>query len=296
VLADLGNHELGAEQTDETDAVDIPTILDTKKNLDTCLESVKTAASSGARLVVFPEAALTGYCFATLEEAIPVAETIPGPSTEQVSALCQSLGAYVILGLIEKEGSRYHNTAAFLGPQGLVGKYRKLHLPYLGIDRFLNHGNLPLAVCDTEIGRVGMGICYDLAFPEHSRALALEGADIVVNITNWPGQTTDPNFTRLVHVRAYENSIYYIAVNRVGIENGWSFFGSSLAVDPLGKPVALAKEREEELFHVEIDPNVARRKHHIHIPGESELDRMRDRRPEFYGELVKPLEDKSRMR
>ena len=273
-----------------------PIILDKKKNLDTCLESVKTAVGSGARLIVFPEAALTGYCFANLEEAIPLAETVPGPSTERILALCQSSKTFVIVGLIEREGNRYYNTAVLLGPQGLIGKYRKLHLPYLGIDRFLNHGDLPLTALDTEIGRIGIGICYDLSFPEHSRALALEGVEIVVNITNWPGRATDPNFTRLVHVRAYENAVYYLAVNRVGVEREWSFFGSSMAADPSGASVALAKENEEEIFYVEIDPTVARQKHYIVIPGELEIDRMRDRRPEFYGELVEPLQDRSRMR
>ena len=273
-----------------------PSILNKKKNLDTCLKSAEIAADSGARLIVFPEAALTGYCFANLEEAIPVAETVPGPSTERISAWCQSSKTFVIVGLIEREGNRYYNTAVLLGPEGLIGKYRKLHLPYLGIDRFLNHGDLPLTVFDTEIGRIGMGICYDLTFPEHSRSLALESADIVVNITNWPGRATDPNFTRLVHVRAYENAVYYVAVNRVGIEREWNFFGSSMAADPSGTSVVQAKENEEELFYVEIDPTVARQKHFIGIPGELEIDRIRDRRPEFYGELVKPLQDRSRIR
>lgn len=273
-----------------------PTILDKEKNLAACLESATKAASSGARLVIFPEAALPGYCFTSLGEAAPLVETVPGPSTDRIEGLCRDLGTYVIFGLIEREGDRYYNTAAFVGPHGVIGKYRKVHLPYLGIDRFLNHGNLPPTVYDTEIGRIGIGICYDLAFPEHCRVLALDHADVVVNITNWPGATTDPHFIRLVHVRAYENQVYYIAVNRVGTERGWSFFGSSTAVDPFGTSLALAKQGEEDLLYAEIDPLLARQKHRISVPGELEIDRIRDRRPELYGSLVKPLDDRSRIR
>ena len=173
-----------------------PLILDVNSNLNKCLEFTKEATSQGTKLVILPDAALTGYCYSSLEEAIPVAESIPGPSTEKIIALCQDLGTYVILGLIEKENDRYYNAAAFLGPEGLIGKYRKLHLPYLGVDRFLNHGNLPLTVYSTEIGRIGMGVCFDVMFPEHSRILALNGADIVVNITNFPGPTITP---RILH-------------------------------------------------------------------------------------------------
>jgi len=273
-----------------------PTILNKEKNLGTILKSARKAANSGARLVVFPEAALTGYCFASLQEAAPLAETVPGPSTDTIAGLCRNLGTHVIVGLIERDGDQYYNTAAFVSPQGVIGKYRKLHLPYLGIDRFLNHGDLPPAVYDTTIGRIGIGICYDLAFPEHCRVLALDEAEIVVNITNWPGTTTDPHFVRLVHVRAYENTVYYIAVNRVGTERGWSFFGSSMAVDPLGTSLALAKQNEEDLFYVEIEPALARQKHRISVPGELEVDRIRDRRPELYGRLVQPLHDASRIR
>ena len=273
-----------------------PIILDIENNLNKCLEFAREAVSKGAKLTILPEAALTGYCFTSLEEAIPVAETIPGISTEKIIALCQDLGTYVIVGLIEKENNRYYNAAVLLGPEGLIGKYRKLHLPYLGVDRFLNHGNLPLTVYNTEIGRIGIGICFDVDFPEHSRVLALKGADIVVNITNFPGPTINPRITHCIYARAIENTIYYIAVNRVGTERGWNFFGSSMAIDPQGKLIAQAKENEEEILYIEIDPTIARQKYQVMIPEQLEMDLMRDRRPEYYSEIVRPIQDKSRIR
>jgi predicted amidohydrolase len=273
-----------------------PVILEKERNLSVCIEGARKAAASGVKLVIFPETALPGYCFASLQEAVPVAETVPGPSTERLISLCRELNVYIIVGLLEKDGDRYYNAAVFLGPKGVVGKYRKLHLPFLGIDRFVNHGNLPLAVYDTDIGKIGMGICYDLAFPEQSRVMALEGAELIVNITAWPGTTTDPNFVRLVHVRAYENAVNYVSVNRVGVERGWHFFGNSVAVDPAGRTMAQARQNEEDVLLAEFDLSLSNRKHQIVVPGELEIDRVRDRRPEMYGEIVKPLQDKSRIR
>ena len=273
-----------------------PIILDVDSNLGKCLEFTKKAANQGSKLVIFPEASLTGYCYTSLDEAIPIAETIPGPSTEEIISLCKKLNTYVIVGLIEKDGDKYYNASAFLGPDGLVGKYRKLHLPFLGMDRFLNHGDLPPKIYDTEIGRIGLSVCFDVTFPEHTRILALKGADIVVYITNIPGQKFDPHMTRCIYSRAFENTIYFIAINRVGEERGWKFPGSSIAINPSGNLIIEAKENEEEIIYIEIDPMVSRQKHQILIPGQCEVDLVRDRRPEFYGDIVKPLEDNSRIR
>lgn len=132
-----------------------PIILDKDRNLARCLELVKTVAKEGTRLIVFPEAALSGYVFSSLEEALPVVETIPGPSTEKIIDYCRELNVHVIAGLLEESKGKHYNTAVFMGPSGLIGKYRKFHLPYVGIDRFLNHGDLPLQVYDTDVGRIG---------------------------------------------------------------------------------------------------------------------------------------------
>lgn len=273
-----------------------PIILNVNNNLQKCLDFTNKAAIQGAKLVIFPEAALTGYCYSSLDEVIPVAETIPGQSTEEIMSLCKERNIFVIIGLIEKEGEKYFNAAAFLGPEGLIGKYRKLHLPYLGIDRFLNHGNIPPKIYDTEIGRIGLSICFDAMFPELSRVLALSGADIVVNITNVPGHKFDPKMSHCIYARAIENLIYHIAINRVGKERDWNFPGGSMAVNPEGKLIGEAQGNGEQIFYLEIDPTFARQKHKIIIPDQCEIDMIRDRRPEFYGDIVKPLEDNSRIR
>jgi len=270
-------------------------ILKKDRNLERCLELIKTTAKEQAQLIVFPEATLSGYVFNSLEEALPVAETIPGLSTESIMRLCRQLNVYVIIGLIEEDRGKYYNTAVFVGPHGLIGKYRKLHLPYLGIDRFLNHGDLPLEVYDTDMGKIGIGICYDVHFPEHSRVLSLLGADIVVMINNWPeGVEFIPEY--MLATRARENNVFHVAVNRVGEEQGVKFFGRSKIIDCVGGTMAEGKPYEEDILYAEINPSLARGKHIVVIPGKEEVNIMSDRRPAFYGKLTDPLKDNSRIR
>ncbi len=258
-----------------------PKILEKERNLARCLELIELTAREGARLIVLPECALTGYCFSSLEEALPVAEPILGSSTEKLMAACRELNVYVIVGLLEKDGDKCYNTAVLLGPHGLVGKYRKLHLPYIGVDRFLNPGDLPLTVYDTEVGKIGMGICYDLMFAEHSRVLALQGVDLLVFLANWPERATVyPDY--IVPARAVENHVFCVAVNRVGTERGTQFPGRSKITHWSGRALAEGKLNEEGILYAEIEPIEARRKRIVNVPGEHEVDFINDRRPEFY--------------
>ena len=272
-----------------------PLIKDNERNLARCIEFMKTVAKDGTQMIIFPEAALSGYVFHSLEEALPYLEPVPGPSTEIISDYCRKLNVNVIIGILEQDGSKYYNTAAFIGPHGFVGKYRKLHLPYVGIDRFLNHGDLPLNVYDTDVGKIGLGVCYDLDFPEHSRSLAILGAEVIVTVTNWPeGIEFIPE--HVIQTRAYENHVYLIAVNRVGNERGIRFFGRSKVVDYTGISIVEAKPYQEDILYAEIDPSLAREKFQVIVPGEIEIDCIRDRRPEFYGTLTQSLVDNSRIR
>lgn len=163
-----------------------PWIEHNRENLDNILMKTRTAARGGADLVVFPECALTGYLFDSRTEAIPYMESIPGPCTKEVASCCRELNIHVIMGLIEIDVDRCFNTAILIGPKGLIGKYRKNHLPYLGIDRFLDLGDKPFTVYKTPIGNIGILICYDCSFPESARVITLQGADILALPTNWP--------------------------------------------------------------------------------------------------------------
>jgi 5-aminopentanamidase len=266
-----------------------PVLADVAGNLAHCLALLKTAAEAGAQLVVFPEAALSGYVFRDLEEALPVSEPIPGPSTDALSGACRRLNVHAVVGLLEKEGADCYNASALIGPAGLIGTYRKLHLPCLGVDRFVRPGNLPPKVYETDVGKIGLSICYDLDFPEYPRVLALMGAQIIVTITNWPDDIEFvPDY--IVQTRARENVVNHIAVNRAGEERGVRFIGRSKVVAPTGCTLVEGKHFAEDLIFADIDPAAADQKRKVVIPGELETDMLRDRRPEFYGLLAEHLD------
>ena len=262
-----------------------PILMDKEGNLSLIIQQLQLAASEQARLVVFPECALTGYCFESLEEAIPYAETIPGSSTNRLIEACQKLNIHLVLGMLEKDDEQCYNAAVLLGPQGLIGKYRKIHLPFLGVDRFVNPGNLGFQVHETPLGRIGLNICYDGRFPESARALALRGADIVLLPTNWPkGAEEFAEF--LVNARGIENHLFSIAVNRVGKESGFQFIGRSRVANPEGKTLATASGNQEEIIYAEIDPLESRNKQIVRIPGKLEINCIKDRRPQYYDNLT----------
>jgi len=114
------------------------TLGEKDKNLARILESLEETAREGALLTVFPECALTGYCFESANEARPLAEPIPGPSTRRLAAACRELKAFAVVGLIEADGSRFFNACALVGPDGVAAKHRKIHLPFLGLDQLAN--------------------------------------------------------------------------------------------------------------------------------------------------------------
>jgi len=262
-----------------------PKIMRNSENLDKILLKTRSAASNGADLIVFPECALTGYVFASREEAIPFMEAIPGPSTDRLIACCKELGVHVIVGLLEIDAGRCFNVAVLMGPQGLVGKYRKNHLPFLGIDRFIDPGDKPFQVYKTPVGNIGMHICYDCNFPESARVMTLLGADILTLPTNWP-EGRGKVAKHVINTRAYENKVHLVAVDRVGRERGTRFIGSSKIIDAWGDTLAEASSDDEEIIYAEVALAEARQKRIVFKAGEFELDFIGDRRPELYGKVT----------
>ena len=260
-----------------------PKLGEVAHNLELCLARIEEAAAEGVDLVVLPECALPGYVFESLEEALPFAESIPGPSTEILAAAAARHGIHVVCGMLERDGDRLYNAAPLVGPDGLVGSYRKTHLPFLGVDRFVTPGD-EIAVFDTKIGRIGIEICYDLRFPEVTRILALAGADVVAHPTNFPlAARIQTEINTLA--RAAENRVFLLTANRVGKERSGEFCGWSQIVDPYGRRLAEADGVEETLLVADLDLRQARDKDYV-IPGEYELYLFGDRRPELYGPVA----------
>lgn len=272
-------------------------IGDVETNRQKIMNRIKYAAETARTklLVIFPECALTGYCFDSLAEAAQFAEPIDGPSSESLAAACSQTGTYAIVGFIEKDGSNFYNAAMLVGPDGLIGGYRKVHLPFLGVDRFLKPGDRPFDVFDLPMGRVGVNICYDASFPEAARTLKLLGAQLIVLPTNWP-QDAWRTAEFIINARAHENHVNFAAVNRVGVERGWRFIGRSKVADFNGDTIAEAsiegeqalwgwREGEQILF-VDVDLDKADENRIVNVAGSYEIDRLADRRPEFYSPVT----------
>ena len=267
-----------------------PRLADVEGNLRECLERLEEAEGQGCELVVFTECALSGYMLNTREEAARCAEPVPGPSTDALADGCARHGLHCVLGLLELDGDVLRNTAVLVGPNGLIGRYRKSHIACIGADRFTTPGDDRYEVYETPIGRIGLQVCYDWRFPEITRVLALQGADVIAHPTNSPvAARALADF--LPRARAAENAVFFLMSNRVGTENGTTFFGCSQVVDPLGRVVRVAGESEEVLLVADLDLGLARAKTKEPGDGEYAVRLFADRRPELYGAIgdVSPL-------
>lgn len=249
---------------------------------------LERAAEEKVDLAIFPECMLTGYAFDSRESAMEIAIRVASPVFDQLIESAKTLKIYFTLGFLERDGQQLYNASALVGPNGIEGVYRKVHLPKLGVDRFVDRGDIPYrtfdACPDTPSGpaRVGMAICYDCSFPEPMRVLGLAGADIVALGTNWPvaaSRTADV----VPPARSMENHYFFVAANRVGTENGFTFCGRSSICGPDGEILARTETDQEIMLTAEVDLNQARNKTIERTKGAHLIDRFKDRRPEFYG-------------
>ena len=273
-----------------------PKLKEVDHNLGVIVAKLREAAADDAKLVVFPECALTGYGFESREEAVRYGQALDGPASAAIAAVCRELGVWAIYGFIENDvrGGLY-NACALVGPDGLVGGYRKVHMPYMGLDKIADPGDRPFEVFEAAGLRVGMQICYDAGFPEPSRVMALLGAELLVVPTNWPTHA-ECAAEHMVATRAMENVVYVMAVNRVGEECGFRFIGRSSIASPDGGICAFASIENQEILYADVDPARARQKRLIRVAGKHEVDRIGDRRPEFYGKIVEPISKADRSR
>lgn len=258
-----------------------PVFGEIDSNLERIADLTHRAVVAGAELVVFPECAVTGYMVAGLKEGAALARAGWKPAVDRLEALARAHAVHLVAGLLEWEAGRLFNTCLLVGPGGTIARYRKTHVLCLGVDRFSTPGDIPYAVHDLPVGKLGMLICYDLRFPEAARSLALAGAQIIALPTNWPRSSTimPEVFAR---ARAAENGVFLLAADRVGTERGTTFLGRSVAVSPDGSVLAEAGMDHEEMLVVDLEPCAADRKHVVYQPGVHERDIFADRRPELY--------------
>lgn len=245
---------------------------DPAANLQHALDLTAGALRDGARLVCLPELFRSRY-FCQTEDAgqFGLAEAIPGPSTEAFARLAAAHGATIVLSLFERRApGLYHNTAAVLdGARGLVGTYRKMHIPDdpLYFEKFyFTPGDLGFKVFDTPFAKIGVLVCWDQWYPEGARLTALQGADILFYPTaiGWHphekqqyGPSQLDAWRTIQRGHAIANGLYVAAVNRVGFEgtpdHGLEFWGNSFVADPFGVVVADAPHQNEEILIVNCD-------------------------------------------
>jgi predicted amidohydrolase len=243
-------------------------------------KAVAKAKKQAADLIIFPELSLTGYV--VRDQIYELAETIPGPSCKIIEEIARKTKSYIIFGmpeLSERTQATIHNTAAFVGPEGFIGKYRKMHLPTHSVfeeKRYFRPG-YQTTVFDTALGRIGLIICYDIFFPELSRLTRLKGAQLIVCISASPS-TRRAFFETLTIARAMENAAFLAYVNLVGIEDGLQFWGGSRMVGPSGKVLAQAKYDEEDFVICDINYSDIR-------SVETFVPTLKDLRPELFSEL-----------
>jgi N-carbamoylputrescine amidase len=238
-------------------------------------EQVEKLAAQGAELVQLQELHSTLYfCQEENTDYFDLAEPIPGPATDFFEALARRLNIVLVTSLFEKRGSGlYHNTAVvFDGDKGLVGKFRKMHIPddpgfYEKF--YFTPGDMGFTPIDTRVGRLGVLICWDQWYPEAARLMALAGADLLLYPTaiGWDPNDTVEEQTRqhgawetVQRGHAVANSLPVIAVNRTGFEPspidgeaGIQFWGQSFITGPQGEILAKASADKEENLLVELD-------------------------------------------
>jgi len=257
---------------------------DPMANLKAAVGHLERLKSEGVDLVVFPEAFLTGYCVECQADACGIAIGVDHPALLGLREAADRLDLVVVAGFAEAVGDRVRNTAVLLEPDRDPRYYYKTHLPELGLDKFVDAGSA-LPVFETRLGRIALLICFDLRAPEPARALALQGAEIILLPTNWP-VGAEVSADVLAIARAVENRVFLASCNRVGEENGFRFIGRSKIVHPTGKVLAAAEDDETTLI-ADVDLVEAREKRIVGIPGKYETTVFESRRPELYGELVR---------
>lgn len=273
---------------------------DKKKNLETFTKYIKEAAANNADVIVFPELALQGLTPSMLvvdpenkQYQHINAEVVPeGESTQYLLDLAKQYDMYICWGMTEQDRDRndvLYNSAVLVGPEGYVGTYRKVHNP-LTERLYVFPGN-DYPVFDTKLGKIGLMVCFDIAFPEVARCLALNGAEMILCPTGWPAPTgkedDDQLFLYNVYssARAIENCVYLVTSTLSGEYNGCICAGHSRITGPMPQEVLAETSFEEGLAIAEVDIQKGLAFARLNAMMTSNL--MKDRRPDTYGAITK---------
>ncbi len=255
---------------------------DHEASLQRGLEALATAAAAGADLVVYPELSFTPFWpqhRAGADERTR-AEPIPGPTTTAFQEAAARHGVVVVINLYEHAGDVAYDTSPVIDVDGrLLGRTRMMHITdYEGFyeQGYYTPGDTKAPVYNTAAGRIGVAICYDRHYPEYMRALALQGADlVVVPQAGAKGEWPDGLFEAELRVAGFQNGYFMALANRVGEEDVLTFDGGSFVTDPEGQLVAQAPREEEAILYAEVDLDACKR-------ATARRLFLQHRRPEMY--------------
>ncbi len=241
-----------------------------EKNLQKIREMLKDVF---ADIIVLPELFNTGYVFETKEELLPLAEEVPGYTTNFLLDIAKEKDMCIVAGFPElSDGDKIYNSACAVLPDGKIHIYRKIHL-FNKEKLIFEKGDKGFFVFEFKGVKIGLMICFDWIFPESARTLALKGAQIICHPTN----LVLPYCQKALPIRALENRVFICMANRIGTEKGIKFTGKSLICAPDSSILISANETDECVKTVDIDPSLALNK------KITELNHIfEDRRPEFY--------------
>ncbi len=248
----------------------------------TNLSKVVTALRGAkADIIVLPELAFTGYFFQDRSELASMAQDpAKSPIVHSLTDLCRDNDFFLVTGFAEKNADKIFNSALVVGGDGIIHTYRKLHL-FNTEKEYFDPGDTQLNTVELRGVKIGIMVCYDWAFPEVARVLALQGADLLCH----PSNLVLTYCQQAMRTRCLENSVFSVTANRIGSDirprGTLTFTGKSQLVEPGGELVYQAKQNDEELFIAEIDPSMARDKS---MTERNNL--LGDRRPEYYTQLI----------
>jgi predicted amidohydrolase len=235
-----------------------PVFGDVARNLDKVANKLSSVRCD---LMVLPELFASGYQFVSKDEVAALAEPVPdGATTTRLCEVARERSMHIVAGLPERDGHRCYNSAVVVGPEGVIGCYRKTHL-FFEETQFFTPGDSGFQVWDIGAATIGVMVCFDWFYPESARALALNGADIICH----PSNLVLPHCPEAMVTRCLENHVFSITANRTGSERRGgkkklTFIGRSEVVTPRGKILQRAPSNREKLAVVEIDPKEARDK------------------------------------
>ena len=242
---------------------------DVDANLEYVRTALRSVADQGVQLAVLPEMWSTGFAYKNLNELALRTEGIVAELLE----LSRELKLVIVGSMPEPHGDKVFNTAYVADNGRLAGAYRKLHLfSLLGEDKAFASGDSWL-LADTSIGKVGVIICYDLRFPELTRRLALEGAQVVCVPAQWP-KPRQEHWRTLLRARAIENQLFVVSCNACGVIGKLDFFGMSMIINAKGELLAELGEQEGEAL--------ARLELQTMLDWRAQIPCFNDRRPELY--------------